>query len=306
MSLALKEIYIQNVQAIRKAELLNLPSTGVIQFYGDNSNGKSILFKFIKEVISGTVFSAPSRKDLINWSEDTPNWCECTFVRTDNMALTVHVAEEACNCWFSCHDYTDRANAMKLPASSKLLPATVEKFGFHGSRDIQSLNLADQDDALMFFNTPPKETFQIIDTALTDKAAVSAIEELSRVRQEAITKKKSVKDLIAIKRQAASALRVESIEALEQREKRLLDILAKVQYKLPPVTLGNLQRPPKVVLYEVPRVTKFNLEILCYIPVISYVSNTDELCQSIDNLESLRNNTCPTCGTKLLGGDCTC
>ena len=301
MHYALKEIHMTNVQSILQADMVDLPEKGIIRFYGNNSNGKSVLFKFINEMVNDTVFSKAARLDLINWSIDTPPWCEVTFVRNDDLVLTVHVHEEAAQCWSEFY-YKDKAASegrKRTPASSKLLSTYVATFGFHCGSGC-SLNLADQDDALMFFGTSPRETFDIVDTALTDKHAVAAIDELKRVKNEAMQSRKNSKDVLTAMEHALSTLEVEDIAKLQERADKLRELQVYAKFKVPKVTLTPLEKPKAMPMFKLPVIK--DIPALLGMPVLHIDFDYDfkQLWTAIRDVRSVLDGECPTCKRKLI------
>lgn len=74
-------IKIKNIQAIREGSVI-FGDKEIVEFIGDNSNGKSIITKFIKAMCEGNLFTKKTRRDLIN-KDETVSFGEFYMIDTN-------------------------------------------------------------------------------------------------------------------------------------------------------------------------------------------------------------------------------
>ena len=137
--MTLKKITTRYLQSHREV-VIDLPEKGLVGFYGDNSNGKSVIRKATEDIIKNDITKPKARLSLVN-NRSGYSWAEIEYERYDGMIFLVHIHLEAAQTWFELvRPGSSERNRAYL--SSKLLPEYVREFGFHyiPQRDI-SLNI---------------------------------------------------------------------------------------------------------------------------------------------------------------------
>ena len=291
--MTLKRITTRYLQSHRDITI-ELPEKGLIGFYGDNSNGKSVIVKATDDIIKNNITKPKCRLSLVN--RDGPMWGEIEYERYDGMIFLVHIHLEAAQTWFELVRPGD-PNRNRAYLSSKLLPEYVQEFGFHyhTGRDI-SLNVCDSDDAVLFFKTSHKLNFDILDSALNDTTAQMSLERIETTLKEARDTKNKFEHQIEVCDASIAELKLWDIQEEEARKAKLTYICSNLEKihlpelpelpELPNVTLVDLEMPNLPSL-ELPNIIDTNISI-------------PDLVSVAEELKKLQEGVCPTCGRLLI------
>lgn len=295
--MVLKQIVTKNIQN-HKEVVIDLPPTGFIIFTGNNSNGKSVIVKVTKALITGTIRKPRKRANLVNRNAQ---FGEAIYTRDDGTVLRLHLAREAAQTYVT-YQAPDEEPIVRYLAD-KSYPELVRRFGFHydATTDI-SLNIAEADTSLLFYKTSNKTNGSIIETANSDPAANAVIERFGAV----IAELRSLRDTYNVQiRQLEGTiydLKVEDVEPIIQLKavyEKVYNNLSK--FYIPKIP--DIKFVPKVHIAEV----YFPVVPVIRYPYILQVScDVPDMTQTLRELDSLRNQICPTCGRGFDEHACSC
>lgn len=285
--MVLKQIISRNLQNHSEV-VINLPPTGLIVFTGQNSNGKSVIVKTTRTVLNGDLRKPLKRAALVNRKA---TYGEIIYVRDDDMRLTAHIAREASQTYVKL-EIPDEEPVVRYLAD-KSYPELIRRFGWHYDTDSGiSLNIAEEEDALLFYKTSNKITASILETATSDTSAnkvadtfVATLKETRSFRENCITQVRTYSS-------ALNGLKVEDTQPLLKQNDMLEVLLNDLKQFYFPVT-PVIKFVPKVSfieIYEPKLPTVYCPELVdcsCKLPDVSSLLNEMRL---------LKENTCPTCG----------
>lgn len=293
--MTLKRIKLINIQCHKELDI-ELPETGVIAFVGNNSNGKSVITKVLKCLLSNQFQSKPKvRASMINRNA---TFGRALFVRSDDASLLLHLTRDAASTYLELT--LPGEEPVQRYLADKCFPDLCHQFGWHYSSDRNiTLNIAELDEALLFFATSYGCNYDILETALSDTSASMSLERIQAVCKEAAELKDISTSKISTCNSIISGLKLYDIEAETARFEELssyYNVLSKIYipvlpkvYPVPNVQLRNIYRP------RIPSVSypKF-YSISCRIPDIRPLAS---------ELNSLLNKVCPVCGRRFIDGE---
>lgn len=290
----LKQITTKNIQSHAEV-VVDLPPTGLVVFTGQNSNGKSVIFKTTKKIISGELRKPRVRASLVNRNA---MFGEISYLRSDDVRLTVHITREA-NTVYVKYEVPGKEPIIRYLADKTYLDL-VHKFGWHYDEDSGiSLNIAEEEDALLFYKTGYKTNRSVIETATSDSVAnkvelnfQNTIKETRNLRDQWVQQSRTYLS-------AKQELKIEDIEPLKIKLQTYEKCLRNLQAVHFPV-IPEIVPVPKVKFADVyiPNVPKIK-----YPKFINLCISIPEIQKVAEELNSLKNHKCPTCGR---GFDCAC
>lgn len=285
--MVLKQIITRNMQNHREV-VIDLPPTGLIIFTGNNSNGKSVIVKATKALITGSIKKPRKRSNLI---DRRAQFGEIEYVRDDTTTLKLHLTREAATTYVTYQEPGQDAIVRYL--SDKSYSELVSRFGWHyDSNTDVSLNIAEADTSLLFYKTSNKANSSIIETATSDASANAVIDKFGTTISELRSLRDNYNTQIRQLEGTIHDLTVEDTEPLTQ----LRDVFEKVYSSLSkfyfPV-LPEIQEVPKVKFVDIyiP-----NLPEIRYPPILDVQCNIPDIEPLWNELVDLRNHKCPTCG----------
>lgn len=290
----LKRITTLNIQNHRQVTI-DLPPTGLVVFTGDNSNGKSVIVKTTRILLSGQLNKPRKRSAIVNRKA---TFGEISYTRSDDVTLTAHIAREAAATYVKLCIPNEEPVVRYL--ADKNYMELVQQFGWHYDKTSGiSLNIAEEEDALLFYKTSNKINGQIIETATNDSVANKTAEMFEKTIKDARSFRESYITEIRTYTNACQGLHVEDIQPLEE-------LKGKLEYYHR--NLSKVYFPQLPEIQAVPTVHYVDLYVPT-LPTIIYPKILDISCELPDivplmmELEDLRNNVCPLCGR---GFDCEC
>lgn len=292
----LKRITTRNIQN-HKEITIELPPTGLIIFTGDNSNGKSVIVKTTKALIQNDIRRPKKRASLINRNA---TFGEIEYVRDDDVRLVAHICREAASTYVLYQEPNSEPIVRYI--SDKSYTDLIQRFGWHYAENANiTLNVAEAEESLLFYKTSAKNNGDIIQTATTDPAAETIIETLTNVLKESRMVKDRATDICASMREAIGSLQIydtTSLEADKQTLMRYVQILGTVKWPVIP----EIHAVPKFYLPNIPDI---NIPVI-KLPKLYYIDcEIPDILPLAEELNSLRNHKCPTCGRSLVEDDCT-
>lgn len=290
----LKQIITRNIQN-HKEVVIDLPPTGLVVFTGQNSNGKSVIVKTTRSILDGSIRKPRKRASLVNRNS---TFGEIVYVRDDGVRLTVHITRESATNWIKWEDSITEPIVRYL--SDKAYPSLLEKFGWHYDETTGiSLNIAEEEDSLLFYKTNNKTNNSIIETATCDTQANKVAEAFdSTIKDTRQFRDSSVQQANAM-RGTLHDLVVEDTTPLVSRLETARKCLKNLEAVYFP-TLPEVKPVPKIKYVDV---YVPNLPKIKYPRIVSVSLNIPDIKPIWNELTILRQNKCPTCGR---GFDCTC
>lgn len=287
------KIDLQNIQAITTAEIIIRENT-ITVFSGDNSNGKSILSKVIQAVTSGDIKNKDIRRSLIK------DGAECgiiSFIR-DNTQLAFILKEEVSQSFVLYNDdVKDESRKIIRGLNDKTgMELLCKKFGFrtYADGDI-CLQLSPTFGAIPFVTTSGRVNADIVQDITVDRIAQNFLDSFKTITYP--TFKQSLANMKREKEHVEKTLEViedynwREYEQIADEMQSIMDVIRSYSF----VKLDHLQVPPKVEFYNVIDCNLRKLHIPEMIPPFELLDKV----HGVDELVSMRNGVCPTCG-KLL------
>ena len=292
--MVLKRTITRNIQ--NHAEVvIDYPATGLVVFTGENSNGKSVIVKVTKALITGEFTKPRCRASLINRSA---SFGEAIWIRDDNMTLTLHLTREAATTYVSLKRAEEEPIVRYL--SDKSHTQLIREFGWHYDSEHKiTLNVAEADEALLFYKTPNKTNGAVIHTATTDAladAAVATLEETissaRKFRSDASMQIKTLESTLA----ELKIYDIEDLRAKAEKAQIYVNLLQTIYFP----SIPEIKPVPKFTFISVhePKLPKIR-----YPRVLSISCNLPDMLPLMQDINTLKNNKCPTCGR---GWDCAC
>lgn len=285
--MVLKKIITRNLQS-HKEVIIDLPSTGLVVFTGDNSNGKSVIVKTTEALLTNKIAKPRKRNSLINRSS---SFGSITYIRSDDMILEAHIQREAAGTYIKLSKPGEEDIVRYL--ADRSYKELIQRFGFHYSEETGiSLNLAQEEDALLFYKTPHKQIRSIIESATNDSDADTAVANLEAFLKETRALKESYNQQQRAYMQTLQTLQIEDVDPLIKAS----EVMERCYRNLSVVyfpTIPEIHAVPKVH-YVVPYIPK--------IPIIKYPRIVHAECSIPDitgvarELKVLKEHRCPTCG----------
>ena len=247
----LKSITTQCIQS-HKSVTVNFPEKGVVIFTGNNSNGKSVIVKALRAIISGDLYKPKERKTLVN-KDYTHGSVTCE--RYDGMTLFVYIHHEAAQTFAEL----TRPNGEKVRRylADKSISELVKEFGLHynAQHDI-SLNIHSDDERLLFVDTKHATNYSALRTTVTDEYAEQSLANMEPVlldtKRDLASKKERFNALQAVK-EALPIYDVEELTALQKKIRYIYVGLTHIitqpcpKAKAVPqvITMSHIKPPPK-------------------------------------------------------------
>ena len=287
------KIDIQNIQAITTAEIIIKENT-ITVFSGDNSNGKSILSKVIQAVTSGDIKNKDIRRSLIK------DGAECGIISfiNDITQLAFILKEEVSQSFVVYNeDVRDESKKIIRGLNDKSgMELLCKKFGFrtYADGDI-CLQLSPTFRAIPFVTTSGKVNADIVQDITVDRIAQNFLDSFKTITYP--TFKQSLANMKKEKEHVEKTLEViedynwREYEQIADEMQSIMDIIRSYSF----VKLDYLQVPPKVEFYDV---IDCSLKRLYLPDMIAPFELLDKL-NGVDELVSMRNGICPTCGKYL-------
>lgn len=306
----IKTRYLQNHCEV----VIDLPPTGLIVFNGPNSNGKSVIVRATRSIINGDIKKPRKRAALVN---KQATFGEIIYTRDDDVVLTVHITREAATTYVK-YEEPGKDPIVRYLADKNYLDL-VYQFGWHYDVDTGiCLNIAEAEEALLFYKTSNKANGSIIQSATSDTSANKVAESFEATIKETRSLREQYIQQVRAMSSALQGLQIENInELIEMKEKleRYYRNLIKIYFpnlptvkSVPDVKAANFYRPTIPEVKAVPNVRFTNVSYP-KIPKIKYPRIVDVKCSLPDitgvasELKTLKEHKCPLCGR---GFDCAC
>lgn len=171
---SIKAIRTKYIQCHDEVILDDLPPTGIITIIGENSEGKSVITKAFRALISGQLDKLAVRKSLINWDKD---WAEIEIERDDGALLKAHITLEPKDTYIEYSNPNETGEVFTRYLRGGGYADLVSEFGLHWDKDCgMSLNVYETFDPLLFVTTSPKTNDTMLSYCLSDPRVERSIE----------------------------------------------------------------------------------------------------------------------------------
>jgi hypothetical protein len=289
------QIDLQNIQAIGEAHMIIEDNT-IVEFIGDNSNGKSVVSKVIKELTSGDISHEDVRRSLIKDGTDQG----VVIFTHDKEQLGLILKDKTRDSLLLY--YADITAEPKTPIIRALndtegCNAIVKQFGFrtYASGDI-CLQLHPTWGAIPFITTSGAVNDAIVQDITIDKVADNFLKTFQTITfpvfKDKIAKLKAEHDHAKTVLETMEAYDWRAYDSLYERMHEVWMAIKDYEY----MELENIPIPNLAVLpvqhYEISN-----------LPIVSFY----DLCQPIAQINEeltayvdVMNGVCPTCGKPLI------
>lgn len=287
------EIQIKNMQAISDATI-TLGENSITEFSGDNSNGKSIIAKVLEKLTSGDIRSKSARLSLIK------DGCEygAMSITHNKQQLVLVIYEEISMSKLIFVPDTDNDKQIVRGLSDKAGTAKIlHKFGFrtYGDGDI-CLQVSPTYGPIPFVSTSGSVNTEIVKDITMDRIAEEFLNTFKTITYPLFTQRVAEyeKELKYIDNVLTSFQTYDwrEYEKIQGEMEEVFNVIQGYTYlQLQPLDIPNFQIQIVEDIHLEPIVRDQLIEPAKYLTPI----------QSINDLVTILNGTCPTCGKSLIG-----
>lgn len=286
------KIHLTNIQAIKDCEF-TLDGPGVVEFTGNNSNGKSILTKSLMELTTGGIKNKRKRKTLIRTGEAEG----AIIVVRDSMCLATYLHEELKDCYYIwIPDTSDMNNKLVRPLNDDGFRECLEEIGFKSfPTDNICLQIAPTRGAVPFITTSYQTNAIIAKSVLEDRAATKFVKQFKEITYPKV---KTLKDSYNAEIQriefALSQLSVYDWRPYEVLYKQMKDAIARSSVAYVPKV--NLEPPQYSIMEPLDIKLKPTLNILNFDKLDTKLTLFTDV---LIDWKKIHEGVCPTCGQQL-------
>lgn len=285
--MVLTKIIVRNIQSLKEV-VFDLPTNGLVVLTGENSNGKSVIVKVTKALITNAIRLPVERASLVNRHA---LYGEAIYYRDDGVILTLHLARQAKDTWVK-FEAPNQDPVVRYLADKNHVDL-VRAFGFHvDDKSGISLNIAENEASLLFYKTPLKANGSILETARTDSSADKVLEnftdtlkETKRLRDQYVQQSRTLQS-------ALHELKVEDVDEITAKKERLEYLYRNLTAVYLPV-IPEVHPVPKVV-FASPHIP--TLPVVKYPVIVNVECEIPDIVPIADELQTLREYKCPMCG----------
>ncbi len=287
------KIIIKNIQAIEDA-VIEFDDNNIVEFTGNNSNGKSVVIKLLQALVSGDLRQKATRRALIR---DGQTYGQFSMYH-DLSAISVCVAE-ALNesSIIFCPDVNDvDVRYQRDISDTEGVEAILRKFGFRTYADNSiCLQVFPTYGIIPFVTTSGSVNHQIVQDITVDKIAEEFINTFANITFPVFKQRiKNIRD----KKEATENMLANMVQydwrAYEDLSLRMIKVNTTLSNYIPtelkPIPIPNLQ------IHEINSLHIESIPIIDFYEMPKLISTiTTELRDYLTVLDG----TCPTCGKAL-------
>lgn len=286
------QIYLENVQTIDQF-LFKFPDRGIVQFRGNNSNGKSILFKAVSRIVLQMLQYDDKRLPLI---QDGKHNATVSFVY-NNKALVVAINEDVNKTVYTLvrQDGEKVHRRVREGGISEML----REFGFvvYG-KNLVCLQICETFGLMPFVNTPDTLNGEIVNSVTTDIPSEQFIDNYKLTFKEAKSRVQLYKREIATCQATIDNRKIKDVTGYAELIARSKEVQKRNTY-LKRVEQITLEPFPKLefVIKPIPKLGR--------IPIVQRMNTVNKLYnldQQIVDMKKIKNGKCPMCGRPFLEG----
>lgn len=294
--MVLKQIITRNLQS-HKEVVIDLPPTGLVVFTGDNSNGKSVIVKTIEALLTNKIAKPRKRNSLVNRNA---TYGELICLRSDDAILKAHIQREAAGTYVELTMPGQETVTRYL--ADRTYRELVLQFGWNYSEEVGlSLNIAQEEDALLFYKNSHRQIRSILDTATSDTDADLVAENLEAFQTNVRKLRDNYTQQLNAYMQTLSTIKTEDTQPLYEK----LAVMERCHRNLSVVyfpTIPEIKAVPKVnyVAPYMPRIPRIK-----YPKIVSISCDIPDITKVAKELQTLKEHKCPTCGRGFDSDGCT-
>lgn len=291
--LILFKIDLVNMQAIGEAHI-ELEENSIVEFVGDNSNGKSIISKVIEYLTKGDLVQKDVRQALIKDYQQ-----QAVFIMThDKEQLAVLLREELKDSFIMyVEDIDKEEKILRQLSDTEAVKAMLDKFGFriYANGDI-CLQVFPTFGPIPFVTTSGAVNNEIVDDITTDKIADEFLKSFSTITfpvfKERIGRLRREKE--------SDEIILANMEMYDYKEyESVYDELKKVYDKIKDYKFYqmNMVEVPEVRIFQMPAI---NIKPLPVVKVYPLIPKFGYITETLRDYVKVLNGECPTCGRPLV------
>lgn len=290
---ALKSAVMVNIQSHTRTSI-EFPQVGIVRFYGNNSNGKSVLVKVLNDVVSNAITRPANRRSIIRRGHD---YGELMLTRYDGTALFIRIATEAANTYAELT--RPDAQPVRRYLADKSIPLLVKEFGWHYNSDHGvSLNIHQDTDGFLFVDTKKSVNFDLLNSVRSDQYAEASAESLTKLLKETKKQRLEIAHALEVAQATYAALQYWDVEKEQEVRDGCLYYATNLE-ALDMPSMPKLHPVPKVHIFSVPPVRPR----LRYIPILTpFTAPMPDITKSMQEVREVALGICPTCKRALV--DC--
>lgn len=290
------QITLENIQAIKKA-VFDIEENTIVEFTGDNSNGKSILSKVIQALTSGDIKHKDVRMTLINDDSDAGS---VIFIHNQEMLGCVLKPETRDSFVVYDKDMNDISTRIVRYMSEGGIDELVQAFGFrtYAGGDI-CLQLSPTWGAIPFVTTSGAVNNDIVQDITVDKIADEFLRSFHDITfpifKDRIGK---LRNQVESYNTILSNMTDYDWEAYGRVADKMKSIWESIQY-YQYFTLDDIPVPPINKIVSLPY---YQIDYIPLIHVGPIMEPLDSMSKEMKHLVDVLQGVCPTCGRPLV--DC--
>ena len=290
---ALKSAVMVNIQSHTKT-ILEFPRVGIVRFYGNNSNGKSVLVKVLNDVVSNAITRPSNRRSIIRRGHE---YGELMMTRYDGTTLFIRIATEAAATYAELT--RPDCPPVRRYLADKSIPILVKEFGWHYNSDHGvSLNIHQDVDGFLFVDTKKSVNFDLLNSVRSDQYAEASSHSFEKLLKASKKQRTDIVHALEVAQATYAALQYWDVEK-ETEVKDTCQYLAR--------NLEALDVPPMPPIHPVPKVSI--MPILREMPQLRYskllspfTDKLPDIEKNMVELKEIASGVCPTCKRQLV--DC--
>ena len=283
----------RNLQAIKEATI-TIEENSITEFTGDNSNGKSVLTKVLRYLISGDIKYDEIRNPLIRDHEDEG----ILFITSGTNQLGILLRRKIADCFllYNNEGGNPSANVVRGLGDRAGCEALLHAFGF---RSYQSgeicLQFAPTYGPIPFITTTGKTNAEIADDITTDKVAEEFLKSFNTITFPVF---RDMTKNLKKERDSIQTI-LANLESYDWRAYEAMADKLKLYYNtikgFSPFTIKDIPVP----YLDVIPVSEFFIPDLPHPHFLDYAPSIPIIERELNDYLDIVNGICPTCGKSI-------
>lgn len=284
------QIYVKNVQAIDEYTF-KFPDHGIVQFRGNNSNGKSILGKIVSRAVLQMLAYDDKRLPLIQDHKESA----ILSISCNKRSLVVNIDKDINKTFYGLI----RENGEKVIRHIREggISEILREFGFvvYG-KNLVCLQICETFGLMPFINTPDTLNGEIVNSVTTDRPSEQFLENYQITFKEAKSRLNVYKRDEDLCDNAISSRQLKDITGYAELIERAKAVKEKHSYLL---------HIPQITVQPFPKM-EFSIKKVSALDIIEMpiqlhkVNSIYSLDKQIVDMEKIKRGKCPTCGQPML------